>query len=398
MTSKLRTLLVIDHDESVRQSVVPMLQDSNYSVHLETTSQGGMQWVANHHPELVLVDLSMPDIDGINLMLALKARDDSIAVIVTSAFGSARDVVEALRKGATDYLIKPIENVDFLNHTIKRALDSRDLRLENEVYKRELESANAELRENIRILECDQQAARQVQRNLLPATPAKVAGVTLEHKVIPSLYLSGDFVDYGGIENRYVAFYLTDVSGHGASSAFVTIWLKPLVRRIFKDCQSREEELNLLQNPSLLVQHVNKELIQSHFGCHLTCFVGVFDTQEGVLRYVTAGHLPQPILIEKGRARYLTGKGKPVGIFKDNQWQVYSEYIEDGFNLVVFSDGILDTLPAEGLIEREALLLEHMQGLSDGGMASILSRLNLHADRAGPDDVAILSVEQRGRL
>ena len=74
--------------------------------------------------------------------------------------------------------------------------------------------------------------------------------------------------------------------------------------------------MNLLRDPSLLVQYVNKELLHSHFGCHLTCFVGVFDTQERVLSYVTAGHLPLPILVEGGRARYLEGKGKPVGILR----------------------------------------------------------------------------------
>jgi serine phosphatase RsbU (regulator of sigma subunit) len=397
MISDLRTLLVIDHDESVRHTIVAMLQDSDYGVHLETSSQGGLQWFIAHRPDLVLVDLTMPDIDGINLMLALREQDAAVSVIVTSAVGSARDVVEALRKGATDYLIKPIQNIDFLTHAVNRALVSRDLRRENEQYKHDLERANLELRDYVRILECDQQAARQVQRNLLPATPAKVAGVTLEHKVIPSLYLSGDFVDYGGIQNRYVAFYLTDVSGHGASSAFVTIWLKPLVRRLFKDCRSQEEEVNLLRDPSLLVQYVNKELIHSHFGCHLTCFVGVLDTQEQVLSYVTAGHLPLPILVEGGRARYLEGKGKPVGIFADNQWEVFHEQVADGFNLVVFSDGILDTLPAEGLLEQEAYLLNRMQGL-EGGLGGVLSRLNLTADRAGPDDIAILSLEQRGRL
>ena len=173
--------------------------------------------------------------------------------------------MEALRKGATDYLIKPIQNIDFLTHAVNRALVSRDLRRENEQYKHDLERANLELRDYVRILECDQQAARQVQRNLLPATPAKVAGVTLEHKVIPSLYLSGDFVDYGGVQNRYVAFYLTDVSGHGASSAFVTIWLKPLVRRLFKDCRSREDEVNLLRGSELVGAVCEQRIVAQSF-------------------------------------------------------------------------------------------------------------------------------------
>ena len=74
MISDLRTLLVIDHDESVRHTIVAMLQGSDYGVHLETSSQGGLQWFIAHRPDLVLVDLTMPDIDGINLMLALRRR------------------------------------------------------------------------------------------------------------------------------------------------------------------------------------------------------------------------------------------------------------------------------------------------------------------------------------
>jgi phosphoserine phosphatase RsbU/P len=397
MTSTQRTLLVIDNDESVRQSIVASLENSGFSVHLETHSQAGLQWFLQHRPDLVLVDLKMPDIDGIGLLQQIRLIDEHAPVLVTSAIGSARDVVEALRKGATDYLIKPVENPEFLAHAVNRAISGQDLKRENALYRVELEKANRDLKDYVRLLECDQQAARQVQRNLLPPTPSELLNVHLEHRVIPSLYLSGDFVDYGALQNRYLACYLTDVSGHGASSAFVTIWLKQLVRRVFRECRDSAVQTSFLRDPAQLVNLVNRELLQSHFGCHLTCFVGVVDLQERVLRYVLAGHLPLPILIQEGEARYLEGKGKPVGIFKDNEWQVYEQPLAESYSLVVFSDGVLEMLPPAPLMEREAYLLRQMADCQ-GSMTQLLDKLNLQSTVSAPDDIAILTLNQRGQV
>ena len=137
--------------------------------------------------------------------------------------------------------------------------------------------------------------------------------------------------------------------------------------------------------------------MQSQFGCHLTCFVGIIDLQERALYYILAGHLPRPVLIEEGRAVYLEGVGKPVGIFPDIDWKVYRRPLADQFSLVVFSDGILDVLPAGDLLGREAYLLALVQS-SDGTLDDISNRLRLSEFESAPDDIAILTLTQRGRL
>ncbi|MCP6134720.1 SpoIIE family protein phosphatase, partial [Klebsiella pneumoniae] len=71
-----------------------------------------------------------------------------------------------------------------------------------------------------------------VQMNMLPESPWTVGGFAFEHQIIPSLYLSGDFTDYFRVDERRIAFYLADVSGHGASSAFVTVLLKFMTTRL----------------------------------------------------------------------------------------------------------------------------------------------------------------------
>lgn len=391
MTKPSRQLLVIDDDAMVRQSIVVFLQDAGFRVHDEPSGAAGIDWFRQNRPDLVLTDLRMPDCDGLTILRMVKEIDNDIPVIVISGMGMVDDVAEALRLGAADYLVKPLVDLEVLTHSIRRSLEVLDLLRENARYRTELELANRELRDYVRVLERDQLAGHKVQSNLLPPTPVNYHNVQLAHRIIPSLYLSGDFIDYGMISNRYISFYLTDVSGHGASSAFVTVWLKQLTRRMIRERRIFKHGEEFEVDVADWVAVINKELIQSKFGCHLTCFVGILDIQSRCLRYVLAGHLPLPVLLCGDQASFLQGKGKPVGIFEDAHWQVYEATIPLGASLVVFSDGVLEILPAKDLITKEQCLLNLLEG-SAGQMSVIADRLNLDHLQDAPDDIAILTL------
>jgi serine phosphatase RsbU (regulator of sigma subunit) len=346
--------------------------------------------------QVVVSDLRLPHLNGLELLDFVRQLDSPPSFILMSALGNVADVAEALRLGASDYLVKPIVDFNVVTYAIDRALNVQALQAENEAYKKRLESMNRELKDHVQLLERDQQAAKQVQSNLLPMTPVVYSGIELSHLVLPSLYLSGDFVDYGHILKRYVAFYLTDVSGHGASSAFVTVWLKQLVRRLFRERQIFRTQQDFDTAPSELLKVVNTELMQSRFFSHLTCVVGVIDTQTMEMHYVLAGHLPLPILISaEGDAKFLTGKGKPVGLFEGASWVVYKEVLPKGFQLVVFSDGVLETLPGGDLIEKEQYLLDSLQGSKVPLTLPSLTRLlALDCDGQSPDDTAMILIKQ----
>lgn len=203
------------------------------------------------------------------------------------------DAVEALRLGAADYLIKPLEDLAVLEHSVRRALDRSRLVLENQRYRDKLEAANRELEASLHLLQEDQTAGRQVQMNMLPESPWVAGEFAFEHQIIPSLYLSGDFVDYFRVDERRIAFYLADVSGHGASSAFVTVLLKFMTTRLmFELKRSRMREFK----PSEVLSHINRGLINSKLGKHVTMVGGVIDEESGLLTYAVGGHLPLPVL------------------------------------------------------------------------------------------------------
>ena len=169
--------------------------------------------------------------------------------------------------------------------------------------------------------------------NMLPENPWQCAGFSFEHQIIPSLYLSGDFADYFRVDERRIAFYLADVSGHGASSAFVTVLLKFMTTRLlfeFKRAGSLRDF-----KPSEVLGHINRGLINCKLGKHVTMVGGVIDEDTGLLTYAIGGHLPLPVLFSEGQGRYLEGRGLPVGLFDEATYQDHVLELPDSFSLTL---------------------------------------------------------------
>lgn len=395
MTDYCRKLLVIDDDTIVRQSTMAYLEDSGFDVVGAADGPTGLELFQRHCPDLVLTDLRMPIMDGLQVLQAICDLTPEVPVIVISGAGVMGDVVEALRLGASDYLIKPVVDMEVLVHSVRKSLERRDLIDQNSRYRDELETANRDLKESLQVLERDQLAGRQVQKRLLPPTPAYKSGYQIAQRVVPSLYLSGDCIDYAYLGERYLAFYLSDVSGHGASSAFVTIWLKHLVTHMAQEEGLFGDADSFARGPALMLERVNRELHKSRLGHHMTVFVGVVDTQDNKLSYSVAGHLPMPVLCCEGRAQYLQGAGKPVGIFKDVEWPVYQQDLPDKFELACFSDGVLEILPPDDLCSKEKYLLELVEQ-TGANLEALGEVLRLDAISDGPDDIALLTLAGTG--
>jgi sigma-B regulation protein RsbU (phosphoserine phosphatase) len=268
-------LLIIDDDEVVRASLAAYLDDSGFQVLQAGNGLQGLEVFEREQPDVIICDLRMPQIDGLELIRRINVINSEVPVIVVSGAGVMSDAVEALRLGAADYLIKPLEDLAVLEHSIRRALDRSHLRLENQRYREKLEAANRELQASLHLLQEDQNAGRQVQMNMLPVTPWQVDGLEFSHQIIPSLYLSGDFVDYFRVDERRVAFYLADVSGHGASSAFVTVLLKFMTTRLLYEW--RRNGVLPEFKPSDVLGHINRGLLNCKLGKHVTMLGGVID-------------------------------------------------------------------------------------------------------------------------
>ena len=365
------TLLIIDDDEVVRASLAAYLEDSGFSVLQASNGQQGLQVFEQDKPDLVICDLRMPQMGGLELIRQVTERSPQTPVIVVSGAGVMNDAVEALR---TDQYGGSLEN---------RAR----LLLENQRYREKLEKANRELEASLNLLQEDQNAGRQVQMNMLPESPWSIDEFKFAHQIIPSLYLSGDFVDYFRVDERRVAFYLADVSGHGASSAFVTVLLKFMTTRLL--FESRRNGTLPEFKPSQVLGHINRGLISCKLGKHVTMVGGVIDEETGLLTYSIGGHLPLPVLYTPDSVRYLEGRGLPVGLFNEATYEDHVLELPPTFSLTLMSDGILDLLPEATLKEKEAALPERVKS-AGGSLDGLRQVFGLATLGEMPDDIALL--------
>jgi serine phosphatase RsbU (regulator of sigma subunit) len=388
-----RRLLLIDDDRLVRESISAYLIDSGFEVIECADGLKGVELYREQRPDLVISDLRMPGLDGISVIKALHEVDSEVPVVVISGVGVMGDVVESLRLGASDFLIKPLVDLEVLVHSVEKALERHDLVAENRRYRYQLEHANQQLKRNLSTLERDHQAGRSIQERLQPKSPWSFQDYTVAHQMWPSLHLSGDLIDYGLFSRRYLALYFTDVAGHGAASAFVTVWLKLQVSRWAEGSEWFSSKENAYACPAQLLESMNQSLQSVGINTHLTCVAAVLDTEEHILNYCIAGHLPLPIIKNEQGAHYLQGGGKPVGLFPDPTWQVYQTKLEPGDTLMVFTDGVFEIFEDESVIDKEARLLEIVQRVP-ADISQITRELGIEDGRELPDDITVLLVQR----
>src|SRR5258705_13903178 len=120
-----KSILVVDDEKSQREILEMILSGEGYDVTTASSGEAAMKFAKDHRFDLVLSDLKMTGMDGIELLQHLLALDSAIIVILLTAHGSIESAKEALRRGAFDYLEKPYDKTALLD-TINRALDRLD--------------------------------------------------------------------------------------------------------------------------------------------------------------------------------------------------------------------------------------------------------------------------------
>ncbi|HCC53803.1 MAG TPA: hypothetical protein DEQ20_02600 [Desulfobulbaceae bacterium] len=131
------TILVVDDERDIRRALDIVLSDEGYTVDTAANGLEAIQKLQSHEYDLVLTDLKMEGADGFEVLRKSREINESLPVIMMTAFGSVDSAVEAMKLGAMDYIIKPFMHDD-LKLTIQRILEHGKLSLENITLKRQL--------------------------------------------------------------------------------------------------------------------------------------------------------------------------------------------------------------------------------------------------------------------
>ena len=135
---ELEQILVVDDEEAIREVVSTMLESKGYRCTAVSNGRAAQEQVKKSTPDLVLSDMIMPEMDGIKLLDWLREYDPEVPVIMVTAIHDISTALEAIRRGAYDYILKPFEK-DQLFLGVGRALQHRRLVAENRSYQLQLE-------------------------------------------------------------------------------------------------------------------------------------------------------------------------------------------------------------------------------------------------------------------
>ena len=130
-------ILIIDDEPNIRDIFSLLLKERGFVVETASTGQEGINKALKLAPDLIVLDVHLPDISGLHVLSRVKAAHPRTQVLIVTAFGTIRNAVEATQMGADDYLEKPVDNEEFL-HVVERALEVKRLREEVESLKVEL--------------------------------------------------------------------------------------------------------------------------------------------------------------------------------------------------------------------------------------------------------------------
>ena len=301
-------------------------------------------------------------------------------VIIDYDINDYKEKTEMSAQKLITCVITAIRNYEYIY-----ALNKLTAELEQKVAERvaELDESNRKLME-------DQEAGKKLQNKILPKPEKEIGPYHFTSHLFPSLVLSGDFVDYFSISSRYIGFYMADVSGHGISSAIVTVLLKNFI-------DNKVEKFALWNDSTVLDPHeiclrINSILLRENLGKYLTIFYGIIDMETNTLKYSNCGQFPCPAFLSGSEKKFLQEKGTPAGLFKTPVIKSNEIQLPEHFTMFLTSDGLLDILDGD-LEAKNRRILDTLAEKGDS-LENLIESFKVQQHGSLPDDITFMLIRK----
>ncbi|NML45055.1 SpoIIE family protein phosphatase [Ramlibacter sp. G-1-2-2] len=377
--------LVVDDEPVTRLLVKRALESLGCSPVLEAADGIAAQQVLREHPDtaLVLTDIMMPRMDGLELLRWGREAVPDAMWIVLSGLETFDSAVAAIRLGAFDFLPKS-PRTEEMGVTVRNALGRRQLLAERERLHRELQRKVRELEETSNALRRDLERAEVIQRALLPRSPPPMEGFCIQAVYRPGQHVGGDLYDVVRVNDRHFAFYLADATGHGVTSAMLSVLFKQ--RLVLVDAAT-----GLALPPAQVLEAVNRSICQAHAspGLFLTAVFGLLDTADGSITLASAGHPPVLHMHEGGEMRLVRRTGPALGLAPDAQFREERLQVRRGDRILLYTDGLLPSGSERDLEQLQRVLASPVSSAQEV-MVQLQEGAEPAADR---DDITILLID-----
>lgn len=386
-------ILIVDDEPFNVDYIEQELEDSPYETISATNGQEALNKINFDVPDLVLLDIMMPVMDGFEVLSRLKADSETrdIPVIVISASNDLNSVVRGIKLGAEDYLPKPFEPT-LLTARISSCLEKKHLRDLQKLY--------------VKSLEREFEIGREIQRGFLPTVLPEVEGWDLASYFKAAREVAGDYYDAFLLPDGTLACVVGDVCGKGVGAALYMTLFRSLIRATSKTdyflIGGGARGLTISQRLQHVISYTNKYVFETHGHTSMfsTVFMCMVDLKEDRLTYINCGNEPAILLGAQGAVSLLWPTGPIVGVLPEAEFIVKEVAMRENDVLLAYSDGVTDALDAsEKSFGRERLVeaLKSEQTHCDGLLINIIQQLDQFVGNAAQfDDITALALKKEG--
>jgi sigma-B regulation protein RsbU (phosphoserine phosphatase) len=373
--SDAESILLVDDNPTNLQVLFQTLEGVGCKLLIAKNGTGAITIAGKAMPDLILLDIMMPDINGYEVCQQLKSDPATadIPIIFLSALGETEDKVKGLQLGAVDYITKPFQpdeviarvNTHLTIHRLKREVESQKNQLEHEL-----------------------QVVSEVQRKLLPKKLPEIQGFKLAAHYETSRYAGGDYYDIIELPDNCWGILIADAEGHSAPAA-VLMAMTCALFRAYPDAPN---------DPAVVLRYLNEHLCKVAEPSFMTALFAVYDASERTMQIARAGQpLPMIYRASETKAFELDCPGVyPLGIEPyEIEIPITEVALSPGDRFLVYTDGLSERFDADGNSYGEERLLQPLAASNPAGpqdvVAAIMADVNQFAgDHPADDDQALL--------
>ncbi len=364
------SILYVEDEDYIRNNMIASLRRRVETIYSASSGEEGLKQFKNHQPDLVITDIRMPGMNGLEMIKKIRRLKNNIKIIMLSAHSETKSLLEAIEIGVDGYILKPYQTKQLykLIETLAKSI----------ILDKKVQEQSKKINELYTALMKDMETAGSVQEYLLPDHLIVEKDLFFSSTYIPSSKIGGDLYDIIKISETEYISYIGDISGHGVKAALLMTAVKTTINRVIEDEKLHEPYLILNRLSSILT----RELFNSEYMTLLVCYI---NCEKKYIRSLNAGHPPLIIYNKKNKSIIAH---KPEGSIPIG-WIPNYLYTPDEENEIKFDHDQILFLYTDGLFECENTESEEL------GLAGLKKFLE---ENAGNHSSVVLPMKIRDTL
>jgi serine phosphatase RsbU (regulator of sigma subunit) len=366
-------ILIVDDNPTNVEIFEMRLAANNYEIITATDGEAGLAMARDRQPDLILLDIMMPKMNGIEVCRHLRA-DVSLPfmpIIMVTAKADTKDVVDGLGAGADEYLTKPVDQAALVAR-VKSML--------------RIKSLHDTVIEQSAQLKIQLETATKVQSLFWPKIPELKPGHHIWAVSVPAAYVGGDLYDVIALADNSILAYVADVCDKGVPAALIMAALSTKIR----------SETQIQSEVNKLLETINNSTysLTSEEGFFATIVLVRYWPHSGKMQLAIGGHL-QPIwIVESGIGNLPQINGVSLGVTPDVHYDKTEILLSPGESVLLFTDGIIESQNENNELFGNDRLVDSIKNAKGPPWGNKLLESICHWQGASPasDDLTILEI------